>query len=53
VVQDLHLDGSVDESPEARSQRGHADLPVAGISDNDDVGTEQFPVGFQEGAEGR
>ena len=53
VVQDLDLDGAVDQAAEAGGQRGDADLPVAGVGDDDHVGAQQFPVGFEEGAERR
>ena len=53
VVEDLDLDGAVDESAQARGQGGDADLPVAGVGDDDDVGPELVLIGLEEGAEGR
>ena len=53
VVQDLDLDGAVDQAAEAGGERGDADLPVAGVGHDDHIGAQQFPVGFQERAERR
>ena len=53
VVQDLDLDGAVDQAAQARGEGGNADLPVAGVGHDDHVGAQQFLVGLQERAERR
>ena len=49
MLQDLDFDGAVHQSAKAGGQGRNADLPVAGIRHDDDVGAQQLPVGFQEG----
>ena len=43
AVQHAHLGEAVDESAQRGGERRHADVPVAGVGDDDDVGAQRRP----------
>jgi len=53
VLEHGQLHDGADHPAQARGQGGHADLPVGGVRDDDDVRGQPFPVGLQEVPEGR
>ena len=52
VGQRADLDVDADQAAQAGGQRGHADVPVAGVGDHDDVGAELVLVLAQQRGQG-
>ena len=48
MLQGADLDVGVDQPAQARGERGHADVPVGAVGDDDDVGAQPVRVRGQE-----